>query len=257
MIANALAEYAVKSARNWNHDRKLTVGASSIARCLRQTWFDKKSIAPDPGHKDNYGYRVRGSVYEDSYWAPALKAHYGKRLRYAGDNQKTFFDPDSPLSATPDGLLRDLTHHNREEWGLPADTNCVLLEAKSVGSFQPTQFPKSEHVFQTQVQMGLVRLAGRYKPDAAIICYVSCFDWSRIKECTVLFDAAVFERARSRARLIMAAQKAHQIEPEGIAANECRYCAWTNACEAAGAYRPNASPHGTPELTPHGVRAAA
>jgi hypothetical protein len=233
MIADALSEYALQSARHWRHDRAKTVGASEVSRCMRQTWFNKNGIAPDEGHKDSYGYRVRGSVYEDSFWAPALKAYFGKRLRYAGNSQKTFFDTESPLSATPDGLLRELTDYNREEWGLPADINCVILEAKSVGSFQPTQFPKSEHVFQTQVQMGLVRLASRYKPEAAIICYVSCFDWSRIKECTVLFDPAVFEQARGRASLVMAAHDAHELEAEGIAGNECRYCKYAQSCDDA------------------------
>jgi hypothetical protein len=227
MITDALHAYGNAFGRSWAHDRAKSVGASEIGQCLRRVWYSKHGTERD-ACADTYGYRVRGSVYEDGFFVPALRAYYGKRLRFAGGNQRTFFDQASPLSATPDGLLRDVTPAECAQWNIPP-TECVLVECKSIGSFKPAELPKPEHEFQTQVQMGLVRQHGRYTPTAAIIVYTSAFDWSRVSEHAVLYGPAVFERAQQRARIAMASA-IPQREGELAGARECRFCPFKAPC---------------------------
>ena len=249
MIADALNAYGSRR-RAWSHDRAETLGASAVGACLRRSWFEKHQTAPDEGHTETWGYMRRGAVFEDHFFVPALREHYGPRLRFAGDNQRTFFDDAAPLSATPDGLLRDVTLEECAAWGIPP-TNCVLVECKSIGSFKAAELPRPEHEFQVQVQMGLVRQHGRYAPDAAIIVYVSAFDWSRISEHAVPFDVDVFTRARNRARLAMGAGSAAHVPAEGrISGRECRYCPFLNSCESVERF-------GTPELSADADRTAA
>lgn len=250
MIANALNAYGSRT-RAWAHDRKQTVGASSIGSCLRRIWFEKHGTTHDDGHTTTWGYMRRGSVFEDAFFVPALRAHYGKRLRYAGDQQRTFFDETSPLAATPDGLLREVTVEECAEWGIPR-TNCVIVECKSIGSFKAADLPKPEHEFQVQAQMGLMRQHGRYKPEAAIIVYTSAFDYSRISEHPVVFDPAVFKRAQDRALIAMGADGAANVAPEGrqSGGRECRYCPFLISCESADRF-------GMSELPAPADRAAA
>ena len=249
MIADALNAYGARR-RAWSHDRAATLGASAVGACLRRSWFEKHGTAPDEGHAETWGYMQRGAVFEDHFFVPALRAHYGPRLRFAGDNQRTFFDDVAPLSATPDGLLRDVTLEECVAWGIPP-TDCVLIECKSIGAFKAAELPKPEHEFQVQVQMGLVRQHGRYQPDAAIIVYTSAFDWSRISEHAVSFDPAVFERARNRARVATSARSAARVVAEGrISGRECRYCPYLNSCESAERF-------GTSELPAAAGRPAA
>lgn len=242
MISDALNAYGSAQSRAWSHDRNRTVGASAIGACLRRTWFEKHETAPDEGHTETWGYMRRGAVFEDHFFYPALHAYYGRRLRCAGDQQRTFFDDAAPLSATPDGLLRDVTPDECAAWSIPP-TDCVLVECKSIGSFKAAELPKPEHEFQVQVQMGLVRQHGYYTPGAAIIVYVSAFDWSRISEHAVPFDPAIFERARTRAVVAMSEGPAAFIPAEGrMSGRECRFCPFLNSCESAERFRTSELP---------------
>ena len=54
---------------------------------------------------DVWGATLRGRLFEDHFWVPALRACYGAKLLFAGDQQQTFVS--GFLSATPDGLLID------------------------------------------------------------------------------------------------------------------------------------------------------
>ena len=102
LIRTAFDAYVAKTAKVWKHDRTKTIGASEIGQCARRMFYLKTKQKPDDDYIDDWGARVRGTVFEDSFWAPAMKAKYGKKLLFAGKEQKTF--EDGHLSATPDGL---------------------------------------------------------------------------------------------------------------------------------------------------------
>lgn len=228
-IRDALHEFGSRANRTWEHDRSLTVGASEVGRCLRATWFSKHGTGKDEGYVETFGYTLRGSVCEAEFFVPAMRAKYGKRFRYGGDAQKTFIDP--PLSATPDGLLRDVTPAECAEWGIP-QTDCVLVEFKNIGSYRLSEAPKPDHEFQVQTQLGLVRAAGRYQPSAAILIYVSAFNWQETREFPILFDPAVFKQAQLRAAKVFDARRPQSIPAEGrlSGGNECRWCAFRETC---------------------------
>lgn len=236
MIADGLKEFAQNTRRTWKHDRQKTIGASEVGQCARAVWYDKNNTPPDPSYVPAWGFMLRGSVCEETYFAPAMKAKYGKRFRYGGEAQKTFIDP--PLSATPDGLLRDVTPEECRDWSIEP-TDCVLTEFKNIGSYKLSEAPKPNHEYQVQVQMGLVRAAGRYSPTAAILVYVSAFDWSNIREFAIPFNPNVFEYAKHRAAWILAAPSAAAVTPEGrlSGGNECRYCAFKATCDATETVR--------------------
>lgn len=229
MIKDALHEHLLASRRVWTHDRTKTIGASDIGQCARAVWFAKKETPPDLDHVPGVGFMQRGTVCEAEYFVPAMRTKYGKRFRYGGEAQKTFIDP--PLSATPDGLLREVTPAECAEWGIP-ETDCVLTEFKNIGSYKLSEAPKPPHEYQVQVQLGLVRGAGRYRPTAVILVYVSAFDWMNIREFAILFDPGVFAHARVRAQAILDAPTASSVAPEGRLAggNECRRCPYATTC---------------------------
>lgn len=106
IISAALNNFAVSNARAWAHDRSQTLGASEVGQCARRVFWLKNEgdagygVPRDPGFKDGWGARVRGSVMEDHFWYPAMKATFGDRLKFAGPVQKTFVS--GFLSATPE-----------------------------------------------------------------------------------------------------------------------------------------------------------
>lgn len=233
MIKDALAAWATQTERTWKHDRTKTVGASEIGLCARRVYFSKHDT-PQDVQAPNWGYTRRGASYEDSWFVPALRAYYGKRFRYAGEQQKTFHlgQPDNPvLSATPDGLLRYVTEHECEEWGIPT-TDCVLVECKNIGSYKLALAPKPEHEFQVQVQMACVRLAGCYRPDATILVYTSAFNWAETVEFGIPYDQDIALLAVSRASDILNATEPDMIKPEGrlSGGNECKRCPYLSTC---------------------------
>src|SRR6516225_8847911 len=135
MIAEALAHYAKTTARVFAH-REQTVGASEIGQCARKTFFVKNArdricgVAADADYTNSYGAALRGRLFEDHFWVPALRARYGNKLLYAGAHQRTF--TSEFLSATPDGLLikqpRNVLAAN---FGIPDIGNgSLVVEAK-------------------------------------------------------------------------------------------------------------------------------
>src|SRR6516225_3398771 len=107
MIEQILAAYAEATSRQFT-DREHTVGASEIGQCSRKIFFAKNfgdkiyGVDSDEDYVDAWGAALRGNLYEDFFWSPALLAHYGDKLKFAGENKQTF--ANEFLSATPDAL---------------------------------------------------------------------------------------------------------------------------------------------------------
>jgi hypothetical protein len=233
LIKHTLDAYAVSSGRVFV-DRMNTLGASEVGQCARKMFWIKNEddsaygVPRNPGFVDSWGARARGSVFEDCFWEPAMRQRFGDRLMFAGKEQKTFID--SFLSATPDGLIDGLTLQEQQEIGIKAD--CILVECKTSDPRTNLTEAKSHNVFQTQVQMGLVREKTVYKPTHAVISYTDASFWNEVKEFVVEFDEALYTVARDRALNIMTATSGKSLQPEGWIAggNECRYCPFTIAC---------------------------
>lgn len=250
MLLDALNSYAAASQRAFASDRSQTVGASEVGQCARKVWFSKFEgdtdqrgaiVARDEDHEDSWGARARGSVYEDKWWAPALKARFNGTLLYAGDDQRTLVL--DYLSATPDGILidqpADALSHLRP-YGAAAtvadiEGDCVGVECKTIDPRARLEGPKPEHVFQVIVQLGMFRAATNHKPMWGVISYTDASFWDQVEEFPIRFDEAVFQTARERARTIMTADAAEQLKPEGWIAGgkECGFCPFAGPCGMA------------------------
>jgi len=234
LIKSTLDAYAASIEKTWGHDRSNTVGGSEIGACARKVFWIKNendpeySVPRDPEYVDSYGARLRGIVMEDHFWEPALRKRFGKRLLFAGKEQRTF--SKGFLSATPDGMLIDLTKTEQAEIGIDAD--CVVCESKSHDPRTNLNEAKAENIYQAQVQMGLVRETTKFMPTHAIISYTDASFWSDVKEFVVAFDPAIYQAAQDRARLVMTAKDVSETQPEGWIAGgkECNYCPFTKPC---------------------------
>ena len=234
IIAKTLDDYANSLNKRWSHDRASTVGASEVGQCVRKMFWLKnendsaRRAARDPEYRDSWGARMRGTVFEDAFWEPALRARFGDRLKLAGKDQKTF--TSNFLSATPDGMIVNLTAE--EQAGIGVETDCLMVECKTADPRTNLTSPKATNVYQTQVQMGLVREMTDYRPTHSILSYTDASFWSDVKEFVVAFDERVFEAAKERAMIIMTADSAADLKPEGWIAGgaECNHCPFTKAC---------------------------
>lgn len=250
IIRTALHTYATSSARIWTTDRSQTVGASEVGQCARKVFWlknegDAEYGAPrDAGYVDTWGARVRGSVYEDQFWYPALKATYGGRLKFAGPEQKTFVS--GFLSATPDGLLTGMTPGEVAQGsGLE-----VMAECKTADPRTNLTEAKTENVYQTHVQMGIVRELTDYRPTHSILSYTDASFWNEVTEFVIPFNQKIYDTAKVRAAQIMTATSAADLKPEGWIAGgrECEYCPFTTACGIARRSLPYADLPADPQL---------
>lgn len=240
MIREIVHSHAVNLNRLWAHDRSQSIGASDIGQCARKTYWiknegDPKHNAPrDNGYRDGWGARMRGSIIESAFWEPAMRARFGDNLKFAGTEQQTFIS--SFLSATPDGLVINQPRDALIDLGVPdIGGDCFMTECKSADPRSNLHEAKAENVFQTQVQLGLVRELTQWKPNFSVLSYIDASFWDEIKEFAIPFDPKVFEVAKQRARLIMTANSFKELKPEGWIAggHECEYCPFTRACGIA------------------------
>ncbi len=248
MIFETLAGYAT-GMRIPDESRASTLGASEVGQCARKMFYLKNEADPqfqierDADYVDNWGARLRGTIYEKYFWAPALRAEYGKRLKFAGNEQRRF--ESEFISATPDGLLLDVSADILAPLGVPdVGGDCILLEAKTIDPRAKLEVPKPEHVYQVIVQMGVLRENTAYAPNYAVVSYADASFWHEVREFAVAFDAGIFANAKARAARVLTAAVAHELKPEGwiSGGNECRYCPYTRACGIERQALPNAAP---------------
>jgi hypothetical protein len=237
MINDALAAYAKSTARTFEN-RENTVGASEIGQCARKVYFAKNAGDPiygaesDEDFADVWGARLRGQLFENYFWEPALRAHHGAKLLYAGADQKTLVC--GFLSATPDGLLIEQPADALAGLGvndIDGDASLVV-ECKTIDPRVKLDGARPEHTYQAIVQLGLFREVTKHRPEWAAISYVNASFLDDIIEFPVRFNPAVFDNAKKRAAQIAVATSASELKPERWIAGgrECEHCPFTQAC---------------------------
>jgi hypothetical protein len=138
------------------------------------------------------------------------------------------------LSATPDGLLIEQPADALAGLGV-ADIGSdasVVIECKTIDPRARLDGPRPEHVFQAQVQIGLIGELTKHRPEWAVISYANASFLGDIVEFPVRFDPAVFATAKKRATQIAVATSPGELKPEGWIAGgrECEFCPFTKAC---------------------------
>lgn len=229
MIGDILDRHVKASAKAW--DRSKTVGASEIGQCSRRVWYSKNKQPHDVEFVDDWGMRMRGTVFEDAFWVPAMRAKFGAALQYAGEQQHTFVEKH--LSATPDSLVTGLKRDALKQLGInDIKSDCILVECKTIDPRASLRQAKPHHVFQAQVQLYMVRNQTRHKPTYNVLSYTDASQWSSVREFVVEYDATVAEAAVARASMIMSAKASTDMQPEGWigGGGECRNCPYARAC---------------------------
>ncbi|MET0723601.1 MAG: hypothetical protein ABWY64_22640 [Tardiphaga sp.] len=240
LVSQALHNYANLSPPKFDRNERLhSLGASEVGQCERKMFWLKneddpmRAVPRDEGFVDTWGARARGTVFEDRFWYPAMRRAFGSRLKYAGRYQRTF--SKDFLSATPDGLIVRLTDDEQSSLGITS--NCIVVECKTIDPRANLTDAKPENVFQTHVQMGLVRDVGKYWPTHSVISYTDASFWSDVKEFVIPFDENIYQAAQERAAKIISGTPGQpydvrDFKPEGWIAGgaECRYCPFTAAC---------------------------
>lgn len=230
MIKQALEEYANKSGRTFE-DRTKTVGASEIGQCSRKIAWTKRGHPPDEGYHVRWGAHFRGTTIEQNFWVPAMRAKFGDNFFYAGAHQQTFVD--GYLSATPDGLVCGLQKDALKDLGVDdIESDCILVECKTVDPRVNLYKEKDQNHFQVQVQVGIVRNHTQiFQPVYALISYVDASFWDECSEFPVRFDQGIYDAAQSRAKNILTLDP-KDLKPEGWIAGggECEYCPFVKPC---------------------------
>jgi hypothetical protein len=240
MIREALNAFVIP--RIWDHDRRKTIGSSEIGQCARRIKYLKTESPHDHSHTPRWGATERGNLFEKFLWEPALRKRYGNKLRFAGEQQKTFIDKH--LSATPDGLLIEqprsvLKYLGVKDIGIGA---CLMVECKTIDPRVNLAEAKHVNTMQTQVQMGLVREQTIYKPKFALLSYANASFMDDITEFAIEFDQKIYDHAKVRARTILEAKAPKDLKPEGWIAGgkECDHCPFAEACGIAQHNLPSA-----------------
>jgi len=237
VVKDAMNAYAATLDREWAHDRTQTVGASEVGGCIRKTYYTKNENDPrfgvvrDSDYVDGWGAKLRGTLMENHFWAPAMKAKYGDKLLLSGPDQQSFVT--GFLSATPDGMLIDLPRDFLKDNGVAdIEGDCIMAESKTIDPRANLIEAKPINIFQTHVQMGIVRELTPYKPGYSLLSYTDASFWDQITEFPIKFDPAIYAVAKIRATQVMTATSAKDLEPEGYLSGgkDCEYCPFTGAC---------------------------
>src|SRR5262245_14255587 len=223
MIREALDAFATALGRTFAA-REQTVGGSDVGKCARQVFFEKHEADPEfgaarnPDAVDGWGARLRGTIFEQHFWTPALRAKYGARLLFAGDQQETF--ALGFLSATPDALLIACEDDALAALGIPSlgGDGSVVLEGKTIDPRARLDGPRLPHSYQAQVQMGLLHELTCHRPEYALISYADASFWDLVYEYPVRRDPKIFATAQRRAPQIPPARAAPAPPPAGGAA---------------------------------------
>ena len=237
MIAEALAEYAKATARVFL-GRENSIGASEVGQCARKIFFAKNvgdsvyGAACDEDYADPWGAALRGRLFEDHCWVPALRARYRRQAalcrRSATDIRLRFPVGDAGW------LMIDQPRDALAALGIAdiGGDGSIVVECKTIDPRVKLDAPKPEHAFQVQVQIGLFRELTPHRPEVALISYANASFLDDVIEFVVRFEPAIFANAKRRAAAILTAQEAQQLKPEGWIAGgrECEFCAFNRAC---------------------------
>jgi hypothetical protein len=234
---SAAADAFARSLRRQFDDRLSTIGGSDIGKCLRQIYCSKSEgtcyeVPRNPDHIDGWGATLRGTLIENHFAVPALRKAYGSKLLYAGAEQRTL--TSGFLSATPDALLVDLPDTTLSHLGVPSlgGDGSLALEIKSIDPRVGIMEPRPAHVYQSQVQLGLIHEVTPHRPEHGLVIYFNASFLDELREFPVKRDPEIFAAAKRRARTIMTAKSMAELPPEGWlgGGGECESCAWSHAC---------------------------
>lgn len=238
--------YYAANQKGWAHDRSSTVGASEVWYCLKSVWYDKRGheFGIKPAEDDNnWGAMERGNLIENYFVVPGLRLALpklgtlpdGVELLLAGGDQETLVL--SKNSATPDGLITGLKRGpltikggGQEIYIEDIQSDCIVLEIKSIDPRATLLEERSKHRGQTQVQLGLIREMTKWKPVYSVVLYIDASFINKVTPFVVEYDEAQYAIAKQRAHDVYRIDDPLLIMPEGRFSGQCESCRWRGPC---------------------------
>lgn len=234
--------YIASIQKVWAHDRGESLGSSENFDCLRLNWFNKLGAQngfapPEQVAPQSWGAMERGNVIENAFVVPGLRVGLpaGMHLELAGTQQQTLVVGRN--SATPDGLITGLVRGpltvigGDQEIHIPdIQSDCVVLEIKSIDPRAILLEERAKHHGQTQIQIGLIRDTTPHKPVYSIILYIDASFLDKFTPFVVAFDPAIYAEAKHRAESIWDITEPWGIVPEGRFSDRCKTCPWQAQC---------------------------
>jgi hypothetical protein len=154
-----------------------------------------------------------------------------EEIAYGGEEQRSFNDPSTKVSATPDGIY--------VRWDGTDVETCSMVEIKSVDPRTNwDKLPMARHVTQVNIACGLVRrLSNMLQPEKTRLIYVDASNYNKQVEYVVEYDGGTaLENAENRAKKLFEVKKMDFLPAEGAMGSDCTYCPYKTACGAAGEY---------------------
>tara|TARA_R110000851_G_scaffold114714_3_gene240204 strand:- start:24131 stop:25135 length:1005 start_codon:yes stop_codon:yes gene_type:complete len=217
---------AIDALKKFNVDRSKFMNASEADTCIRRQWFSKQ---PDiEGEPQDWGFARRGNHMED-YFVKCMAAA-NMPLALAGDQQHSFADPDTKISATPDGVLE----YEGE--------NPIAIEFKSIDPrTNKNNLPRSGHVTQLKLAMCLMNKQRYFdqtitegkKIEHGIIIYMDASNYNIIHEYRVDCDHSFLDKMAGRANKILRTRNVDVLDREGKTTKECTRCPFKADCGVA------------------------
>lgn len=220
---------AIENRHVWDVDRTKYMNASEADSCIRRQWYDKRDTPKDA---IDWGYARRGS-HGEKYIVESLRAS-NLPLEFAGEDQKSFADRETMISATPDGVaLLDDERYQFEFKTIDPRTNRDKL-------------PRSNHVTQLRLGMALLnKLYYRKKPiKAGVLVYMDASNYNDITQHIITPEPKILERYAQRAKSILKIRSADTLDREGKATGECKLCPYKQVCGVDFAPRPTQQSRG-------------
>lgn len=234
-FAKMFHDYAAQNKKTFEFDRSQSLGASEVFGCIRMSWAKKHGAPENEGEEDSWGATSRGDLIEQYHVVPALDATLPATSNYigAGDQQKTFVDPVSKLSATPDGLVDGLDADALQIYGVDdIESDCIVTEIKSIDPRVDLKEEKAIHRGQVITQMGLIRENTEFKPMWALIMYFDASFLDKMSFFPVKFDEEIYAQGKLRAAKVFTTTDPAELRAEGKLGNGCDFCKYTTWCAA-------------------------
>jgi|APSaa5957512535_1039671.scaffolds.fasta_scaffold06103_6 hypothetical protein len=225
IIAGADAIRAQEQAA-WGFDRTKWANASEIGGCIRRQWYEKHGGKINKGHQENWGMADRGQTAETYVVERMLEA--GLPLKFCGDAQQTFQDPETKLSATPDGVL---IYNDRFE---PLDIKCIDPRTNVAKNL-----PRSYHVDQLQIGMALMQQDDLFMAPVlgGWLIYINASDYTDVHQFWVEYEPKILDKKKRRASQILRSKSVKALDREGKSTGDCKRfkCPYTDVCGVATA----------------------
>lgn len=208
-------------------DRSKFVTSSEIGKCARMIWFAKYAAEhniPPPQDVSSFqtsgwGFWARGHNVEAWVVEQLRRSDASADFKYIGDEQVSFYC--DAQSGTPDGVMIDTA-------------GITVFDIKSMDPRKGRKgLPEDSHVKQVIQNMDLIEQCTDLIPSGGKLIYVNCSNYEEMYEFDIERNEDLMDELNARAHMIMSAEQAEDVEPEGIYNNGCGFCPFKSHCNDA------------------------